>query len=59
MYDDYNWKLMGKKKQEKKTAALPERKSILDSLKFMQVSKDAVVDKKHKHKHREEGAIDG
>lgn len=45
---------MGKKKQDKKAAALPERKSILDSLKFMQVSKDAVVDKRHRHKQREE-----
>jgi hypothetical protein len=47
---------MGKKKQEKKVSVLPERKSILDSLKFMQVSKDSVIDKKHKHKHREEEA---
>lgn len=50
---------MGKKKQEKKVAALPERKSILDSLKFMQVSKDAVVDKKHRHKQREQEGSDG
>lgn len=50
---------MGKKKQEKKASALPERKSILDSLKFMQISKDAVIDKKHKHRARDEEVKEG
>ena len=45
---------MGKKKQNSKMNAPAERKSILDSLKFMQISKDAVTDKKHKYKRREE-----
>jgi len=45
---------MGKKKQNPKANAPAERKSILDSLKFMQISKDAIPDKKHKHKRREE-----
>lgn len=43
---------MGKKKQDKKGSQPVQRKSILDGLKFMQISKDAVLDKKHKHKKR-------
>jgi hypothetical protein len=44
---------MGKKKQDKKAAAPVQKKSILDSLKFMQLS-NTVLDRKHKHKKREE-----
>jgi hypothetical protein len=44
---------MGKKKQNKGVSIAVERKSILDSLKFMQISKDSVVDKKHKHRRRD------
>lgn len=41
---------MGKKKQDKKNNTEVPRKSILDSLKFMQLTPN---DKKNKHKKRE------
>ncbi len=40
---------MGKKKQEKKNTEVAPRKSILDSLKFMQLTPS---DKKNKHKKK-------
>lgn len=45
---------MGKKKQDSKGNGLAPKKNFIDNLKFMQLSKDAVLDKKNKHKRREE-----
>ena len=45
---------MAKKKQESKGNGLAPKKNFIDNLKFMQLSKDAVLDKKNKHKRRED-----
>lgn len=45
---------MGKKKQDGRTSSIAPKKNFIDNLKFMQLGKDAVHDRKNKHRKREE-----
>lgn len=45
---------MGKKKQDGRVSSIAPKKNFIDNLKFMQLAKDAVHDRKNKHRKREE-----